>query len=158
MCNCVCFRISLNAWKVRIIWNRIFINIYEANISRKYEITKLVITVLLFINKSIYLQCTWYVAHRIKLAAELTICHCFFRTPNLYMDPFSHFRFFNAFRKASCSSDVRCYVITHWWRQSVPHLLKSRFRLGPLFLQHKQPLARVTYTAIIRKIPYLYIF
>jgi len=66
---------------------------------------------------------TYLLAHTIKSAAQCTIRHCFFRTPNLYMDPFSHFRFFSAFRKASCSSDVRCYVITHWWRQSVPHLL-----------------------------------
>jgi hypothetical protein len=115
-----------------------------------------VITVLLLIDESIYLQWTWYVAHRIKLAAELTICHCFFRTPNLYMAPFSHFRFCNAFRKASCSSDVGCYVIIHLWRQSVPRLLKSRFLLGPLFLLHKQLFARFTYTVISRKIPYLY--
>lgn len=137
------FHISFNALKVGIIWNRIFVGVDESNTfpgnmwNNKTSDNQSVIYKHVNIYTMNLLWKTYLLVHRIKSSAEHRIRPCFFHTPNFYMDPFSHFRVFNAFRKASCSSDVRCYVITHLWRQSMPHLLKLRIRLRPfVFITH----------------------
>jgi hypothetical protein len=74
MCNCVRFRISLNAWEVRIIWNMICMNIYEASIFQEVcKITKLLTTVLyLFIY--LFTACSIIYSNTTCLSDHLKHC------------------------------------------------------------------------------------